>query len=111
VNPQGTSERLSLKRPIGRRDPAVSSGVGAARLSAFLGAHESRNCRVGGASATGAAKRCRRSEPSSTDMSQLMAEVPADLPGRSHTSVFVSLAYGTLIDADRWSTLAMYSRS
>jgi hypothetical protein len=27
-NPQGASERLSLKRPIGRRGPAAPSGVG-----------------------------------------------------------------------------------
>jgi hypothetical protein len=44
-------------------------------------------------------------------MSQLMAEVPSDLSWRSHTSVFVSLAYGKVIDADRWSALAMFSRS
>jgi hypothetical protein len=42
-----------------------------------------------------------------------MTEVPSHrrCPGGSHTAVSLSVAYGTLLDADRWSTLAMNSRS
>ena len=91
-----------------------------ARLSALT---RSRNCRVGGAppderpvqeiATTGEAEWCRRSGPSSTDTSQLMAEVRSHraCPWESHISLFVPLAYGKLVDDDPWSTLAMISRS